>query len=184
MTNSAVSFIDEEIMVKVKKGDLDKLSILFQKYKLLLYNFFVKHTLDKEISNDLVQKLFLRILKYKQTYDEKQKFYTWIFKIARNLLKDYYSKTSNQISNADISDFINNQEFASNSSTEKNEETEQLYYALNKLPSQKKEILIMCKMNGMRYKEVAEIMDITESAVKVKVHRALGDLRKIYFSSN
>ena len=78
-------------MLKVKNGDLEKLSFLYKKYKLLLYNFFVKQTFDKEISNDLLQNLFYRIIKYRESYNESKKFY--------KMLSEENQKLNNNITN-------------------------------------------------------------------------------------
>ena len=179
-----IQYTDEEIMQEIKNGDLEKLSILFQKYKVLLYNFFVKQTYNKEISNDFVQNVFYRIIRYRMSFDEKQKFKTWMFKISRNIIADHYSKIKLKTSETDLSEILNYKKISNEDYIEKDERTEQLYRALDKLPPEKKEILVMCKFNGIKYKDAAEIMEITESAVKVKVHRAISELKEHYFRLN
>ncbi|MEJ7681884.1 MAG: sigma factor [Segetibacter sp.] len=59
---------DENIMLKVKEGNLSELTVLFERYHVTLFNFFLKLTKDKAVSEDLTQTLFYRVIKYRQTY--------------------------------------------------------------------------------------------------------------------
>ena len=73
---------DEEIMSSVKKGSVNMLAILFERYHVKLYNYFLRLTGDKGISEDLTQEVFLRILKYRDTFRHESKFTTWMYQIA------------------------------------------------------------------------------------------------------
>jgi len=59
---------DEKIMQNVRDGNIAEMSVLFERYHLRLYNFFLKMGLQKDISQDLTQNLFYRIIKYRRTY--------------------------------------------------------------------------------------------------------------------
>ena len=168
--------------MEVKNGDLEKLSLLFEKYKTQLFNFFIKQTFDRDVSNDLLQNVFYKILKYRHSFNKDKKFYSWMYKIARNILNDYYFKSIRSNNNIEIDKLKDNNELDINN--EKQENIEQLYSALNKLSPKNREIIVMCKINNMKYKDIAEIMDTSESVIKVTVHRAMNKLRKIYFSLN
>ena len=79
-------------MLKVKAGQLDQLGLLFERYNRPLYGFFFKLTCDQEVSEDLVQNVFVRIIKYRHTYKGDGKFSTWMYHMARNLFADHYRK--------------------------------------------------------------------------------------------
>lgn len=70
---------DNALMTKVKEGDLDKLGLLFERYNRRLYRFFYRLTRRRDISEDLVQGVFERILKYRHSYTINGSFSTWIF---------------------------------------------------------------------------------------------------------
>ncbi len=70
---------DELIMEAVKNGNLDQASELFDRYHKRLYNYFVKISFDREASNDLTQNVFLRMIRYRNSYKEGNKFISWIF---------------------------------------------------------------------------------------------------------
>lgn len=79
-------------MTRVREGDLDKLGLLFERYKRPLYGFFYGLNRDQELSEDLVQNTFLRILKYRHLFRGDGDFKTWMFHIARNVSHDQYRK--------------------------------------------------------------------------------------------
>ena len=86
-------------MLKVKDGNLDKLGLLFERYKKPLFGFFYNMNKDAELSEDLVQNVFLRILKYRYLFRGEGDFKTWMFHIARNVMNDHYRK--NKFKNTD-----------------------------------------------------------------------------------
>jgi RNA polymerase sigma-70 factor (ECF subfamily) len=76
---------DKALMLKVRDGDLDRLGLLFERYHRCLYRYFYRLTSQRQTSEDLVQEVFERMLKYRHTYTGKGKFLTWMYQIARNL---------------------------------------------------------------------------------------------------
>ncbi len=77
-------------MEKVKSGQLSELSSIFGRYGVLLYNFFLKLTNDKATSEDMVQTVFYRILRYRHTFQCKEgSFKPWMYRTARNVHADH-----------------------------------------------------------------------------------------------
>jgi len=76
-------------MEKIKEGNLAAMAVLFERYNRRLFNFFLKMGLKREISQDLTQNLFYRMIKYRRTYKSGAIVRTWIYQIARNLYNDY-----------------------------------------------------------------------------------------------
>ena len=79
-------------MLGVKNGDTQKLGLLYERYKKGLFNFFYQLCGERDLSEDMVQNVFMRILKYKHTYSEDSKYVTWMFQIARNVNNDHFRK--------------------------------------------------------------------------------------------
>lgn len=174
---------DEQIMLEVKKGHLDAFASLFEKYHVRLYNFFLRMTRNKTISEDLTQNVFHRILTYRNSYDENWKFYSWMFQIARNAAYKHYSDQKLLMTDNEIDDTIS---FVSASAIEEIDNAnkkEQLHEALNKLPYEQREIIEMARFQELKYKEIAEITGNTVPAIKVKVHRAINKLREVFFET-
>jgi RNA polymerase sigma-70 factor (ECF subfamily) len=169
---------DNALMMKVKEGDLDKLGLLFERYNRRLYHFFYRLTHRRDISEDLVQGVFERILTYRDTYAGNGSFSTWIFQIARNLQIDHYRSNNN---GEELSDFIEwdqleGDSFESEQKQQQKEELKLLQRALDQLDETKKQTLVLSRFEGFKYKEIAEIMDCSESAVKVRIFRAIQEL--------
>ena len=169
---------DNALMLKVKDGDLDKLGLLFERYHRRLYHFFYRLTHRRDVSEDLVQSVFERILKYRDTYADNGSFTTWIFQIARNLQIDHYRKHQNdqRADRFDDWDQLEGDGFESEQEQQQNQELKLLQQALDQLDDTKKQTLVLSRFQGFKYKEIAEIMNCTESAVKVRIFRAIREL--------
>jgi RNA polymerase sigma-70 factor (ECF subfamily) len=172
---------DNALMLKVKDGDLDKLGLLFERYKKPLFGFYYHMNKDSLLSEDLVQTVFYRILKYRYLFRGEGDFKTWMFHIARNVSHDHFRKNKVQAKDS-IEDWQDRLGTDENRSKEwqQEEELQLLTVALDRLPEDKKEILILSKFQDKKYKEIGEIMGCSEGAVKVKVFRALQELREVY----
>ncbi len=165
-------------MLKVKAGDSQKLGLLYERYKKWIFNFFYQMNGDQAMSEDLVQNVFIRILKYKHTYTPESKFVTWMFQIARNIHNDAYKKNAKK----EILplDEISYKMHTKDDIEEHIEHTESqllLHKALARLPYEKREILMLSKLKELKYKEIGELLGCTEVAARTKAHRALQDLR-------
>ena len=176
----ATKHTDEQLMEQVSQENLNALSVLFDRYQVPLYNFFYRQNYDSALSEDLVQTVFERILKYRQSYVSGSTFRSWIYQIARNAKTDHHKRQQR------ISDFVEPDDLEiATASVEKNiaqaEDLQQLEQAMQQLSAMQREILVMTRFQKMKYGEVAEILQCSEGAIKVKVHRALKRLRDIFF---
>lgn len=170
---------DEQIMLQVKSGRLDQLSVLFQRYQLPLYNFFVRLTQDEQLSEDFTQNVFERILKYRHSYKNEASFRSWIYQIARNVRTDHYRLNKVRIdANADLPSLsLEADSFLDR--MEAREEEKQLERAIAQLKDEYREVLLLGWIERMKYAEVSEILGISEANVKVRMHRAVKQLRNI-----
>jgi RNA polymerase sigma factor (sigma-70 family) len=171
---------DEIIMKRVKDGNLAELSVLFERYHVKLYNFMLKLTFDRTVSQDLTQNLFYRIIKYRHTFKEDHRFKSWIYQLARNIHNDY-CKQQQKVSER----FSQVEEYNENAAEEgerfDEEEYEKLEKALARLSPEQKEIIVLSRFQGLKYEEISSIRDVSVPAIKVQVHRAIKQLREYYF---
>ena len=176
---NALGMTDEQIMLQVKSGRLDQLSVLFQRYQLPLYNFFVRLTQDEQLSEDFTQNVFERILKYRHSYKNEASFRSWIYQIARNVRTDHYRLNKVRIdANADLPSLsLEADSFLDR--LEAREEEKQLERAIAQLKEEYREVLLLGWIERMKYAEVGESLGISEANVKVRMHRAVKQLRNI-----
>jgi RNA polymerase sigma factor (sigma-70 family) len=168
-------------MIKVKNGDLDKLGLLFERHKKPLFGFFYGLNKNRDVSEDLVQNVFFRILKYRYLFRGDGDFKTWMFHIARNVSHDHFKK-SRWKENDTLEHWENRISSQDNRQAEfqAEEEMQLLSLALEKLPDDKREIILLSKYHEKKYREIGEILGCSEGAVKVKVFRALQELKEVY----
>jgi RNA polymerase sigma factor (sigma-70 family) len=172
---------DEIIMQNVKEGNLSGMSVLFERYHIRLYNFFLRLTMKKDISQDLTQNLFYRMIKYRNSYMNGNSVKSWIYQIARNLHADYYREEKKsegifvrtEILPVDVID--ENEVFPE-------EDFARLEHAFSALSSEQREIIVLSRYQGLKYEEISAITNQSVPAIKVAMHRAIKQLRRIYFN--
>jgi len=168
---------DEQLMLAIQRDKLDKLKILFDRYQHRVFSYCLKSTQNREDSSDLTQSVFVRVMKYRKSYNGNR-FETWLFQIARNLVKDHFRKL--KIHN----DQFNPVDILPDYAEEENpnfENEQKLHVALSRLSNDKRELLVMSKFQGLKYEQIAKIRESTVSAIKVQVHRTIKELRILYF---
>lgn len=171
---------DNMLMDEVKDGRVEKLAVLFERHHVRLYNFLLRLTGNPSVSEDLVQEVFCRMLKYRYTFKGLSKFSVWMYQIARNTHIDYLRKKKNDLPLDEQWDEAMSMELSPGEQTEKSHDIALLQEALSRLPVKKREVLILSRFQNLKYKEIAELLDCHIGTVKAHVHRAIKDLRKIY----
>lgn len=174
---------DKTLMMKVKNGDLDKLGLLFERYHRGLYAYFFRMCKDQQTSEDLVQSVFERLLKYRHSYSGDGRFSTWLFSIARNQFIDHHRIAKRNGISVQIDETrFEMPEITDETFHQKTKKKDILEMALNELPAEKREVIILSRFEGLKYKEIAEILETTEGAIKVKMYRAMKELKDLAVS--
>jgi RNA polymerase sigma factor (sigma-70 family) len=174
---------DEAIMVAVRGGDLDQLEVLFKRYREPLYDFFSRLTGSRVVSEDLVQDVFVRILKYRDTYHETNRFITWMYQIGRNARADYLRK--HQAVPSEVQRFADSRQrdiATPSRQLEDNEEKALLQCALRLMSESNRELLILARFQEMKYEHIGELYGIPLGAVKTRVYRATNELRQVFLN--
>lgn len=175
------SHTEEQLMQKVKTGDLDALAPLFEKYHVKLYNFFLGMIYNRDIAEDLTQDVFKRIIQYKHAYNELYSFKSWMYQIARNVMKNYFSDKRNRFADHESMENITDVSEVFVNETGMSGELEVLNRDLLKLNTEQRELIEWARFQGLTYPEISEITGNSVAALKVKMHRAVKKLREVYF---
>jgi len=167
---------DEELMTLVRGGAGDMLGVLFDRYQVPLFSFYTKLTGNRTASEDLVQEVFVRVLKYRRSYRPGTPFRPWLYQIARNAHADHLRKRRPEVELQPEMD----PPAVHNDSASANQQEALLHRALLELPEEKREVLLLSRFQGLPYNEIAALMGCNVGAVKVRVHRALQELREVF----
>ncbi len=178
---------DETLMAQVRGGDLRKLALLFERHHRALYNFFVHMTGSRDFSEDLVQEVFFRILRYRHTYDESRPFAAWLYQIARNVKLEGARKRGRELrvvtplrDEGEPEREPAAPEPGAEELVRKQQEVGLLRRALQRLPDDKREVLVLSRFQNMAYEHIAQVLGCEVGAVKVRVYRAVRELGQIY----
>src|SRR5881296_1087314 len=172
---------DHLLMLGVRGGDVGKLGILFERYQGALYNFFLRLTSSRQASEDLVQDVFFRMLKYRHTYQDVSDFTTWMYQIARNVRFDYYRKRKREVVLEEKENEQASQDPGPVERLQRRQEIDLLRGALARLPEEKREVLVLSRYQNLKYYQIASILCCDVGTVKVRVYRAIKELGHIFF---
>jgi len=173
---------DNELMMKVKAGEIARLGLLFERHHKLLFGFFYRTTAQAELCEDLVQNVFEKILKNRTQFKGYGKFTTWMFTIARHELADHFKKHKRraETTQVDIENEVGEVEPGFFELEQKREELKVLEMAFGSLDEEKRQLLALSKYEGMNYREIGEVMNCSEGNARIKVFRAMQELRSKY----
>jgi RNA polymerase sigma-70 factor (ECF subfamily) len=174
---------DHALMLAVRAGDLDRLGDLFERHHRSLYGFFVHLTGNRTASEDLVQFVFERMLKYRHTYRDEGKFTAWIYHLARTVAADHFrrgQRLPQSLAPEDLPDVADEAPDAG-ATAETTEDLALMREALAALSPDHREVLVLHRLQHLPHAEIARLLDCREGTVKVRLHRALAALRERFF---
>jgi RNA polymerase sigma-70 factor (ECF subfamily) len=167
---------DEALMRAVRNGDVPRLGQLFERHHVGLFDFFSRTLGDRAAAEDLVQEVFVRILKYRRTYRDEGRFTTWMFHIARNVRTDHVRRRRPDQLTDDTPEPIAGGPGPA-ARVEAGEHIARLKRALMALPADKRELLVLARYRGLTHAEIGAVLRVDAGTVRVRVHRALNELR-------
>jgi RNA polymerase sigma factor (sigma-70 family) len=172
---------NDALMAEVKDGRVERLAVLFERHHIMLFNFFLRLTGNRSTSEDLVQEVFIRILKYRATYRGEDKFLGWMYRIAHNAHIDHLRRHKETVALDDQFVEAASPEPGLEDRVVQDQDAALMSKALSRLPQEKKKVLVLSRFQNMKYREIAELLGCPVGTVKATVHRALKELGDIYF---
>lgn len=170
---------DEDLMGRFQEEDESAFVELYDRYNRRIYAYCVKMLKDRVLAEDLFQEVFIRVSR-KRKHFQGGNFSGWLFAIARNLCLNAIRDNVRHTSLDDIESMM-----AAPEQELYNETGEILRSAIEQLPADMKEALVLRVYSGFSYKEIADITEAKLATVKVRIHRAklrLYDLLEPYFA--
>ncbi len=179
---------DAEIMVRVREGDDSGFSLLIEKYRKQMVHFMFRMCRNQAVAEELAQEVFLRVYRSRQTYRAEAKFSTWLYRIATNLGVNHardtkYERTAQNVyldqpdpetgTTPDVADSTINVE----QELVREERMSAIRKHVMALPERQRTAVLMHKYQDMDYKEIGEVLKLSESATKSLLFRAYQTLR-------
>ncbi|MDR6843587.1 sigma-70 family RNA polymerase sigma factor [Flavobacterium granuli] len=167
-------------------GDESALAILIKRHESKIYGFIYSKVADREISNDIFQDTFIKVIKTlkTQSYNEEGKFLPWIMRIAHNLIIDFYRKSKKMPLFRETEEFSIFSIMSDDSLTVENQiiadQVEvDIRRLVEELPMDQKEVLIMRMYQDMSFKEISESTGVSINTALGRMRYAIMNLRKI-----
>ena len=169
---------DDTLINKIRGGDSESFAVIVERYNIQIYNLMYRYSGSKEDAADMTQDVFCRVFEKLDQYRSQKSLFAWLYTIALNYAKDWARKKSSRERNIDQLSMENasNETKPPESILEANEETQGLVSALELLADDRREMVLLKYRHEHSIKEIAEIFDISESAVKMRLRRALDEL--------
>lgn len=173
---------DAELIFSLKAGDSSAFSILYNRHKQSLAANLLKLLKSEELTFDLLQDLFLKVWENRNQINPEKSFGGYLFTIAENMVADYYRRAARDTkmqlaimqSTTEIYSYIEeNLLFRENSAL--------LREAVALMPTQRRKVFTLCKLEGKSYKEIEEIMGINAKTINSHLFQASKFL-KAYFN--
>lgn len=166
----------EERQIDAAKRDPAAFAVLYEKYFNQIFMFLLRRVETKEIADDLCSQVFLKAMNYLPKYQHRGlPFSSWLFRIARNELYSAFEKNKLvpvlSIDRTGIGAMIGDMQ------TDTKVDYSDLYHVLGSLDEQEMELIELRFFEGRAFKEIGEILDITENNAKVKTYRILDKLK-------
>ncbi len=179
---------DAEIMLRVKAGDDGAFNYLVEKYRRAMVSFMYRMTHNAGVAEELAQEVFLRVYRSRDTYKADAKFSTWLYRIATNLAVNHARDSRHERPEVTVSLDEPDQEtgmtvdladtrMTVEQSILRRERLAAIRQHVQALPERQRMAVIMHKYQGMDYRQIADVLKLSEPATKSLLFRAYETLR-------
>ncbi len=180
---------DAEVMLRVSAGEDAGFTYLLEKYRRPIVSFMFRMVRNQAVAEELAQEVFLRVYRSRESYRAEAKFTTWLYRIATNLGVNYardtrYERAAQNVyldqadpetgTTPDVADSRPTIE----STIVRDERMEAIRAHVLALPERQRAAVLMHKYQGMDYKQIGEVLKLSESATKSLLFRAYQTLRE------
>jgi RNA polymerase sigma-70 factor (ECF subfamily) len=180
---------DSAIMLELRAGNISGFDFLLQKYRRPIVNFMYRMVHNQAIAEELAQEVFLRVYRSRQTYRAEARFSTWLYRIATNLGVNYARDTRHEraasniyLDQADpdtgIAPDVADTTLGAEDSLLRRERFNAIRQHVLALPERQRMAVLMHKYESMDYKQIGDVLKLSESATKSLLFRAYQTLRE------
>lgn len=180
---------DSEVMLALRAGNLEAFDYLVQRYRKQIVNFMYRMVHNQAVAEELAQEVFLRVYRARETYRAEARFSTWVYRIATNLGVNHARDTRHQRNASTV--YLDETDPETGTTPDvadttpgaeaellRRERLNAIRQHVLALPERQKTAVLMHKYEGLDYKQIGEVLKLSESATKSLLFRAYQTLRE------
>src|SRR5215469_2525177 len=180
---------DAAVMLRVAAGDEAGFGYLVQKYHRPMISFLYRMVHNQSVAEELTQEVFLRVYRSRESYRAEAKFTTWLYRIATNLAVNYARDTKHERTAQNVyldvpdeetgtTPEIADDELTVEQRMLRDERMAMIRKHVMALPERQRMAVLMHKYQGLDYRQIGEVLKLSESATKTLLFRAYQTLRE------
>lgn len=179
---------DADLMLAFQQGKRDAFEKLVLRHQVGLFNFFFRMTGDRELAEDLTQEVFFRVYSHARSYVRSAKFTTYLYRIAKNAWIDHLRRIKRRGRMASLDkedenglnfyDRLSAESEDPDARLEREDTSRMIEEALDTLPEEQRICFVLSEVQGMKYAEISETLEIPVGTVKSRMHVAMQRLRE------
>src|SRR5262245_17064439 len=158
-------------MQRLGAGEPDALGVLFRRHHERVHALCVRLTGDSASADDLVQETFVRVFRFARSFERRARFTTWLYRIVRNVCNDHNMRERRRKALSG--------QVLDGASSSSDSRLDVLELALIRLPEAMREAIVLSRFHDLPYAELAVVLGCSGGAARVRVHRALLELKRI-----
>jgi RNA polymerase sigma-70 factor (ECF subfamily) len=180
---------DAEVMIELRNGNMAAFDVLLQKYRKPIVHFMFRMVHNQAVAEELAQEVFLRVYRSRETYRAEARFSTWLYRIATNLGVNHARDTRHERSASTV--YLDETDAETGTTPDvadatpsaeanmlRRERMNAIRQHVMSLPERQQTAVLMHKYEGMDYKQIGEVLKLSESATKSLLFRAYQTLRE------
>ncbi len=171
---------DDELMGRYCDGDSQAFEVLFDRYAGRIYRVALRRGMTTDAAEDLVQQTFVQLHQARSEYRRSGRFDSWLWTIAYNLIRDRWRRRRTQRqAERELRQLRIASDDVNRTSTESDATGETIRRALEQLSETQREVLVLHFYEGQSFAQIARVLGMKESAVRVRAHRAYRKMKSL-----
>jgi len=180
---------DAEVMLELRAGNMAAFDVLLGKYRKPIVHFMFRMVHNQAVAEELAQEVFLRVYRSRETYRAEARFSTWLYRIATNLGVNHARDTRHERTASTV--YLDEPDSETGTTPDvadstpsveadmlRRERMKAIRQHVLALPERQKTAVLMHKYEGLDYKQIGEVLKLSESATKSLLFRAYQTLRE------
>lgn len=179
---------DAQLVKEFRRGNTEAFNTLVGRWQQPIHRFAYRFFCSHDEASEITQKTFIKAYKKLNTLEDCEKFSSWIYRIANNLCLDETKRAGRRLS--EPMEALNNDLLVQSKADNPDHQLSRqqlgklLQQALNRLPEEQRIVVIMKEYEGLKFREIADILDVPENTVKSRMYYGLTKLRELFDKSN